>query len=304
MIVRGLSHAYGAHPTLTGVDLEARPGEVLALLGPNGAGKTTLLAIAAGLLAPHAGTVTFPVKTRAERRAHVGYCPQRSLVFSDLTAREQLAFAARAFGAARAAADARAREVLAEVALGPQAEMLPGQLSGGMSRRLDLALALVHRPKVLLLDEPSAGLDPDHKGTLHRCLRAATAREETVVMATHDLEEISALADRVAVFDRGRVVAEGTPRSLLDRLTGRARVEIDLGAVPAREREEIAARFAARERSFRGAVLVLSVDDVVAGARDAAATLESLAVPTAALSARTASLADVYASLTGRTLEP
>lgn len=301
MRLAGIAHAYGDRATLTGVDLGCEPGEVLALLGPNGAGKSTLLAIAAGLVAPTGGEVVLPVRGHRARRAHVGYCPQGSLVFADLGVAEQLELAARAFGASRADARARALAVLRALELADRADARPSELSGGMLRRFNVAHALVHQPPVLLLDEPSAGLDPAQRAVLHRAVRAERSRGASILIATHDLDEIAALADRVAVLDRGRLVTVATPAELLARAGARARVEVELDASP----EDVAALVARFARAtLAGARLVVEVDDVTEGSRAVAATLGELGVGARSLIARRASLADAYAALTGRSLDP
>ena len=303
MRLAGISHAYGERPTLADVELACEPAEILALLGPNGAGKTTLLAIAAGLVAPARGKVVLPVTGHRARRAHVGYCPQASLVFADLGLAEQLELAARAFGASRDGARARAREVLGTLELADRADARPPELSGGMLRRFNVAHALVHRPAVLLLDEPSAGLDPAQRAVLHRAIRAERARGASIVLATHDLDEIAALADRVAVLDRGRLVTVAPPGELLARAGARARVEVELEGAPP-DVAGLVGRFPEGAASVAGARVVVAIDDVAEGARLVAAALADLGVGVRSIVARRASLGDAYSALTGRSLEP
>lgn len=304
MRLEHLGHDFDSLTALDDVSLEAHRGEVLVLLGANGSGKSTLLALAAGLLTPTRGRVVFEAaSSRAERLRRVGYCPQRSLVFPDLTAHEQLTLAGRAYGLARSDASARATDLLASLGLEDKARETPAALSGGMLRRLNLAFALLHRPELLLLDEPSAGLDRAAQRLFHESLREPRARGAAVVLATHDLAEVETLADRVAVLDRGKLVAIDTPRALLARLDRSATVEIELSS-PADDAlkgalEERLSHYAPR---WRGATLTLATDGVTDALTDVVACVVSAGASPRSIVSRSGSLADVYAKLTGRSL--
>ena len=210
--LRGVSKAYGASPALRSVDLTAAWGSALALFGPNGAGKSTLLRVAAGLVRPDAGESIaggFAQPSRSARAAtgHVGH---RDMLYPDLTAEENLRFFARLHGVA----DSRERiaEVLRDAGAERWANRRVRALSNGMRKRTSVARALLHRPALLLLDEPDAGLDAEGKAFVERVIRAVAEGGGAVVFATHDVERGLACADRYAALRGGRVAASGEAR--------------------------------------------------------------------------------------------
>lgn len=227
----GLRHRYGSVEALRGVDVAVRCGEVLALLGANGAGKTTLLRALCGLLRPLAGEVTLEVGGGLRRREAVGWCPQGLVVWESLTCMEQVEFMASMQGVGVASGRRRGLALLEALGLGEVASRQAGQLSGGMQRRLSVALALVHDPPVLALDEPEAGLDPESRWALRRFVQEeAHGRGRAVVISTHHVDEASRVADRVVVLARGRVVGEGTPEEVA-RAAGAGSLEEALRAL-------------------------------------------------------------------------
>ena len=219
---------YAGRPALRGVTLEVAPGELFGLLGPNGAGKTTFLSILAGLLDADAGGVTLfgrPFTSRdAEARRGVGLATQDLAVYPELTTRENLLFFGRLYGLAGTALKQRADEMLALAALTDRANDRVGTFSGGMKRRLNLAVALVHRPRLLILDEPTTGVDPQSRNHIFEQVRRLNAAGLTVIYTSHSMEEVQALCPRLAILDHGRVIACDTVTNLLRRLPTTARV--------------------------------------------------------------------------------
>ena len=213
-----LAKRFGRHAALRGIGFEVPAGSALAVLGANGAGKTTLLRLVAGLARPSAGTLTVGgvPATRPESRARIGYAGHATWLYPALTARENLWFAARLHGVA----DARERiaALLEEEALADVAELPAGALSRGMAQRLSLARALVHRPALLLLDEPFDGLDAPAAERLVARLRALRAGGHTLLLVTHDPRRAAALCDTALVLARGRVAAELSGRPSADSL--------------------------------------------------------------------------------------
>ncbi len=229
--VRGLTKAYGPTTVLRGVDLDVAAGTVLALLGPNGAGKTTLVRILATLIPPDGGTATVAGRdvvgeARAVREA-ISLTGQYAAVDELLTGTENLILAGRLRRLGRAGARRRAAELLEQFDLADAGGRLARTYSGGMRRRLDLAMSLVRAPQVLFLDEPTTGLDPRSRQTTWDAVAALARDGVTVLLTTQYLEEADQLADRVALLDRGAVVAEGTPDELKAQLAG-DRVELTL----------------------------------------------------------------------------
>jgi ABC-2 type transport system ATP-binding protein len=216
--------SYGKHAALDGVSLSVEVGERFGLLGPNGAGKTTLLSILAGLLDADGGTVElagerFTTAHRASRHL-VGIGTQDLAVYPDLTARENLLFFGRLYGMTDADLRGRVGELLTAVGLYDRADHRAGTFSGGMKRRLNLAVAVVHRPQVLLLDEPTTGVDPQSRNLIFDMVRSLNAGGMTVVYTSHYMEEVQALCPRIAVIDAGRVLACSTLPDLLRTLDG------------------------------------------------------------------------------------
>ncbi|MEU5867939.1 ATP-binding cassette domain-containing protein [Nonomuraea sp. NPDC047529] len=225
----GLVKRYGDKTALDGVGLRVRTGTVLGVLGPNGAGKTTAVRILATLAAPDAGHATvggYDVVTQARRvRELIALTGQYASVDEKLTGTQNLVLVGRLLGLSRPAARARAAELLARFGLEEAAGRAAGGYSGGMRRRLDLAVSLVSRPRILFLDEPTTGLDPRARGDLWDVVRELVADGVTVLLTTQYLEEADQLADDLLVVDRGRVAASGTPAEL-KALAGGHRLDV------------------------------------------------------------------------------
>ncbi|MFD0687520.1 ATP-binding cassette domain-containing protein [Actinomadura fibrosa] len=220
----GLRKRFGDTRALDGVDIAVRRGTVLGVLGPNGAGKTTAVRILATLLKPDAGRAEVAgydvVKDAVRVRAKIGLTGQYASVDEELTGFENLVMIARLLDFGRAEARARARQLLNRFRLTDAAARAVKTYSGGMRRRLDLAASLINHPEVIYLDEPTTGLDPRARNEVWDTVREVVADGATVLLTTQYLEEADALADRIAVFDHGRVIADGTPDDLKAR-TGR-----------------------------------------------------------------------------------
>ncbi|MEV1203845.1 ATP-binding cassette domain-containing protein [Microbispora rosea] len=227
--VRGLVKRYGDKAALAGVDFAAPPGTVLGVLGPNGAGKTTAVRILATLVSPDEGRAAVGghdvVKAPAEVRKLIGLTGQYASVDEKLTGRQNLVMCGRLLGMGRAAARGRAAALLGEFGLEDAADRAAGSYSGGMRRRLDLAVSLVGRPSIVFMDEPTTGLDPRARADLWRIVREQVAGGATVLLTTQYLEEADQLADEIVLIDHGVVAARGTPGELKAR-AGDRRLEI------------------------------------------------------------------------------
>jgi heme ABC exporter ATP-binding subunit CcmA len=210
LFINDVSKSFGLRVALSGITLAVSPGEVVALLGPNGAGKTTLLRIAALLSRPNSGEVRVAgldaSREPQQARRHIGYVSHRTMLYDDLTGRQNLMFYARLYDVAYAAD--RVRDLLDWTGLEERADELVRGYSRGMQQRLTIARALVHRPDVLLLDEPTTGLDSESATRVESLLRHMTAEGCAVVMSTHDLDRVSEMAHRMTVLVDGRLCAD------------------------------------------------------------------------------------------------
>lgn len=225
LTLKGVTKSFGSLRAVDGVSLTVRGGQVFGLLGPNGAGKSTTISMITGLLRPDAGEIDVEGKGPPSSRmirARLGVAPQTLALYDDLSARENLVFFASIFGLGRAAATKRADELLADVGLSERGDDRVKTFSGGMKRRLNLAAALVQDPPIVLLDEPTAGVDPQSRNRILDQVRALRDRGCAVVYTTHYMEEAQRLCDHVAIIDHGRLLAEGSVESLISAHGGAA----------------------------------------------------------------------------------
>ncbi len=228
---RGLSKRFGELVAVRGVSFEIAQGETYGLLGPNGAGKTTTISMACGLLEPDAGEVIVdgkPMTTHSvAEKAAIGYVPQELAIYPDLTARENLHFFARLYGMTPAAATARTEEVLSVIGLTDRASEQTKNYSGGMQRRLNIGIGLVHRPRLLILDEPTVGVDPQSRNAILESVGQLSAEGMAVLYTTHYMEEAERLCDRVGIVDLGELKAEGTRAELVGLVGEHDRVSLE-----------------------------------------------------------------------------
>ena len=231
--VRNLTKKFGAFVAVDHISFQAHPGEILGFLGPNGAGKTTTMRVLTGYMPPTEGQVTICgldiFEDALEARRHIGYMPERVPLYPDMTVRESVRFVADLQGVPDR--QRRVDEVLAQVGMTARADSLIRNLSKGMRQRVGLAQALVHNPDVLILDEPTIGLDPHQVIDLRRLVRELGAAR-TVMFSTHILSEAEQVCDRVLIIEGGRIVAEGSPDTLRDELGRGGRVYLRLADPP------------------------------------------------------------------------
>ena len=231
----GLVKRFGSITAVRGVSLKLAPGKALGLLGPNGAGKSTTMLLLAGVLEPDEGAVDISgvgAPTRAAARRMVGYAPQAIALYPGLTARENLVLFARLYGLSRKDLSKRVSAALELAQLSPRADQKVRTFSGGMQRRLNLAAAIVHGPSVLLLDEPTVGVDPQSRAHLFSCIETLKQEGMSIVYSTHYLEEAERLCDTIAIMDNGAILAAGTRDELVSRFGGAARVKASMQRAP------------------------------------------------------------------------
>ena len=305
IVVTDLRKQYGAVQALDGVSFSVREGEVFGLLGPNGAGKSTTVRILVTLTHPDSGTASVGghdvlTDPTAVRRT-IGYVPQDSGVDQFGTGRENLMLQGRVQGMGGDDLRRRVDGLLELVGIADAADRVVKTYSGGMRRRLDIALGLVHRPRVLFLDEPTTGLDPEARVAMwEEVSRLAEAESLTILLTTHYLEEADQLADRLSIVSQGRVVVEGSPAELKAGLRGDAiHVELENGAVD--EAQRVLTRIGARpEQVIDGRTIVSRVSNGGRELPGVISALENAGIAIASVSLSRPSLDDVYLHYTGR----
>jgi ABC-2 type transport system ATP-binding protein len=300
-LVRDLRKDYGRVEAVRGLSFEIPAGECFGLLGPNGAGKTTTVEILEGLLAPTAGEVHVLGRRWGQEdreiRERIGVCLQRTELSEKLTVGETLDLFRSFYREGRWPAD-----VISEVGLTEKRKARVGTLSGGQKQRLAVACALVGDPELLFLDEPTTGLDPQSRRQVWDLVRDFKQRGRTVLLTTHYMDEAERLADRVAVVDHGRIIAQGSPRELVASLGGEHVVEIALADGASAETAAFSDLPAVRAVHAEAGGFVLTVSEPHLAIPPLLDRLEQSGWGLASLTTRHASLEDVFVSLTGRHL--
>jgi lipooligosaccharide transport system ATP-binding protein len=298
---RGLVKRFGEFTAVDGIDVDVWPGEAFGFLGPNGAGKSSTMRMIGCVSPPSGGELTIlgmdPRRDGPAIRARLGVCPQEDNLDPELTTKENLVTYARYFGISRAVARRRADELLEFVQLDERANSKVEPLSGGMKRRLTIARSLVNEPDIVLLDEPTTGLDPQARHLVWERLFRLKQRGVTLVLTTHYMDEAEQLCDRLVVMDGGRIVAEGSPRALIEQHATREVVELRFGT-------DALEPYASKLDGV-GERLEVLPDRILLYAGDgdaAAATVYQRNLSPSGVLVRRASLEDVFLHLTGRTL--
>jgi lipooligosaccharide transport system ATP-binding protein len=292
---------FGDFVAVDGIDVDVRAGEAFGFLGPNGAGKSSTMRMVGCVSPPTAGELTIlgldPRRDGPAIRARLGVCPQLDNLDPELTVRENLTTYARYFGIPRRVARERAAELLDFVQLSDRAGSKVEPLSGGMKRRLTIARALVNEPDIVLLDEPTTGLDPQARHLVWERLFRLKQQGVTLVLTTHYMDEAEQLCDRLVVMDGGRIVAEGSPRDLIERYSTREVVELRFAT---ESQEDFAGKLAGLGERIE--VLPDRILLYVGDGDEAVAEVQARALSPASVLVRRSSLEDVFLHLTGRTL--
>lgn len=301
---QSLTKRYGSLTAVADLSLEVNEGEVFGLLGPNGAGKTTSISMMCGLLRPDSGQVVIHGKPIADGdanvRARVGVCPQNIVLWGQLTCLEQMVFIGEMYGMKRKAVTQRSEQLLEELDLTEKRDKRARTLSGGMQRRLNLAMALVHDPEILVLDEPEAGLDPQSRVLVREYVKSL-ARRKTIILTTHNMDEAERMADRVAIMDHGKLLTVDTPEAL-KRTVGEGDVlEIETGEGGVRSALSAVAKIAPQVTSTNHTLVIRArgVVELLPAILDA---LRSVDAHPGEVRLRANTLEDVFISLTGRRL--
>jgi ABC-2 type transport system ATP-binding protein len=297
--VRDLTKRFGRIEALSGVSFDIAAGELFGLLGPNGAGKSTLLAILGGLASATSGSVRLLGDVPTANREAIGVAPQNLALYPDLTARENLTFFGKLYGLNGADLARRVDEILTTVGLTDRAGDRVGTFSGGMQRRLNLGAAIVHRPRIVLLDEPTVGVDPQSRAHIFDEVRRLNAAGTTIVYTSHYMEEVESLCRRVGILDHGRLIACDTVDGLLQTLGGKIIVQAE------RQSQQLRSSLSALpgvKLSETPTELILRCDDVRATVPRLLAIVKETDATIAGLDIREPNLERVFLHLTGRDL--
>jgi lipooligosaccharide transport system ATP-binding protein len=301
IIARGLTKVYGEFTAVDGIDFEVRKGEAFGLLGPNGAGKSTTMKMIASVSKRTGGELTIlgldPNKRGPEIRAHLGVVPQQDNLDRELKVHENLYSYGRFFGLSRKFLKAKVEELLEFAQLTEKRNSKAEELSGGMKRRLTIARGLVNEPEILMLDEPTTGLDPQARHILWDRLFRLKEQGVTLVITTHYMDEAEQLCDRLIVMDKGKIMAEGSPADLIKRYASKEVLEVRFGSSKNAEIAEQIKHIGERAEVLPDRILIYSEN----GEADLQ-EIHKLGLEPVTSLVRRSSLEDVFLRLTGRTL--
>lgn len=306
--VRNLVKKFGALTAVDHLSLEVNKGEVFGFLGPNGAGKTTAIRMMCGLLRPNLGEVlinglALRAGSDGESRAKVGICPQENILWNKLSCKEQLVFSARMYSVPRSEARSRADLLLELMGLHSKRNKLASTLSGGMKRRMNVIMAMMHDPEILVFDEPEAGLDPQSR-LLVRDFIKDTARDKTVIVTTHNMDEAERIADRVAIIDSGKLLQLDTPDKLKSSIGEGDILEMHLQAREPLGLDKVEEYLKALDYAVSRVEdrFVIRARNLVSGIHGIYQVLEKEEIHVREMKIRQNTLEDVFIHLTGKSL--
>jgi ABC-2 type transport system ATP-binding protein len=303
---RDLTKSFGDIAAVKGVGFHIGEGETYGLLGPNGAGKTTTISMVTGLMEPDGGEVLVggqPLTTRSvDAKREIGLVPQDLAVYPDLTAKENLIFFGKLYDMAGADLKSRADEVLEIIGLTDRANDQTGEYSGGMKRRLNIGIGLLHKPRLLLLDEPTVGVDPQSRNAILESVEHLSDEGMAVLYTTHYMEEAERLCDRVGIIDLGLIKAEGTRRELIQMIGRRDRVRLQAGGATVAAVEAVAAMPAVHEAGVVDSGIEMLVDDAGNWIAEILGKVSGAGVSVTSVDVDEPNLESVFLHLTGRAL--
>lgn len=304
--VTGLAKQFGPVEAVRGIDLRIDPGETFGLLGPNGAGKSTAIAMITGLLQPDRGTVVVrgrPMTTKTTAvRSEIGLVPQEIAIYPELTARENLRFFGRLYHLAGHTLDDRIAEVLDVIGLVERADDRAKDYSGGMQRRLNIGIALLHRPPLLVLDEPTVGVDPQSRNAILEAIEQLAREGMAMLYTTHYMEEAERLCSRIAIIDQGEIKAEGTRRELTQLVGERDTIHVEVGGPIGDAYPTLIALGGVRDVTVGDGGLDIIADDAGAIVAQVLETLTFQRTSISSVEIRQPDLEAVFLHLTGKAL--
>jgi ABC-2 type transport system ATP-binding protein len=302
--IRNLSKSFGSLKAVDDLSLDIHQGEIFGLLGPNGAGKTTTIQMVCGLLHPDHGEIILNGQGKPTRSSKVmnkiGFCSQQNILWEKLTCSEHLEFIGAMYHLPAAVARQRGLSLLDQLGLSDKRNQLASELSGGMQRRLNLSLALIHDPDLVILDEPEAGLDPQSRIMVREYIRSM-AKGKTVILTTHNMDEADRLSDRVAIIDHGKLLKVDTPENLKKTIGAGDVIELELQGMATEQASALMAEIGITA-SFTQNHLLLRASNLIEKLPQVLDILRSNGAVIGELRLRSNSLEDVFIDLTGRRL--
>jgi ABC-2 type transport system ATP-binding protein len=300
--IAGLKKSFKDLIAVNNISFEVCKGEIFGLLGPNGAGKTTTINMICGLLPATAGTITFQSHKIKEIRSLIGYCPQENIYFPKLTCLEQLVFMGDLYSIPSKLCRSRAHELLSMLGLSSKQNVYARNLSGGMKRRLNIALALIHDPRILILDEPETGLDPQSRVLVRNFIKSLS-REMSIILTSHNMDEVDRLADRVAIMDYGEIMLTDTPYNLKNSIGEGDVLEIEISEDTAGKTDNLISDLrheynviqSGNSLIIKAVHLIDKIHGITSSIKDAGLCIKEIKL-------RENTLEDVFIHLTGRML--
>lgn len=303
--ISNLKKKFGNFTAVDGISFDIYKGEVFGFLGPNGAGKTTSINMICGLSPPTEGKVIFgnQIKNNNDIKTHIGICPQENIFWPKLTCFEQLRFMGEMYGMSRKSARQKSKELLKLMALEEKSNVLAKKLSGGLKRRLNICLALIHDPEIIVLDEPEAGLDPQSRIMVRNFIKSL-AKEKTIILTTHNMDEADRLADRVAIIDHGQLLLLDTPDNLKKSIGEGDILEIVLDTDDTENSEKVVVSLLkiCEKVNISGPTLIIKSKNLIGLVAEITNKIKEQGFKIKEMTLRENTLEDVFIHLTGRKL--
>jgi len=303
--ISNLKKKFGNFTAVDGISFDIYKGEVFGFLGPNGAGKTTSINMICGLSPPTGGEVIFSnqIKNKNDIKTHIGICPQENIFWHKLTCFEQLRFMGEMYGMSRKSARQKSKELLKLMALEGKSNVLAKKLSGGLKRRLNICLALIHDPEIIILDEPEAGLDPQSRIMVRNFIKTL-AKEKTIILTTHNMDEADRLADRVAIIDHGKLLLLDTPDNLKKSIGEGDILEIVLNTYDTENSEKVVVSLLkiCEKVNISGPTLIIKAKNLIGLVSEIINKIKEQGFIIKEMTLRENTLEDVFIHLTGRKL--
>lgn len=304
--IKDLVKRYGSQLSVDHLNLNVDEGEIFGLLGPNGAGKSTTIKMMCGLLAPDQGEIRIGGESvrrnPLEIKRRIGVVPQELAIYEDLSARENVTFFAKLYGLKGKLLEERVEEALGFVGLLDRQKDKPSAYSGGMKRRLNIACAITHRPKLIIMDEPTVGIDPQSRNHILESVKTLNRMGSTIIYTTHYMEEVEAICSRVGIMDHGRLIASGTKEQLIRQLAREEKVVIGTGGVNAAAVDELRGHSRVEKVLVEGDELTVYLPSSSSYLQDILFILSKHEVAIQTLNRIEPNLETVFLALTGRTL--